>query len=163
MSGTDGWCFRRMQRGKINADPVQGEFFTQEGFDDSLVREVIQNSLDAAASTRTSLVAYWRPHSDGRSLQVPPHRVPRDPQRPRTSRADAPSTSTQCFTTATSSSCSIPLGHPARLGGQGFRVEVWISSDRRGPFALVDGLAREIYRGAGAFSRGSRRWRGGAG
>lgn len=40
-----------MQRGEINADPVQGEFFTPEGLADGLVREVTQNSLDAASGT----------------------------------------------------------------------------------------------------------------
>jgi hypothetical protein len=43
-----GWHFRKMERAEIAADPVQGEFFTPEGLADGLVREVIQNSLDAA-------------------------------------------------------------------------------------------------------------------
>ena len=41
------WSFRKMSRGEMNADPVEGEFFTPEGLADSLVRESIQNSLDA--------------------------------------------------------------------------------------------------------------------
>ena len=49
MNHSDGWCFRKMQRREINADPVQGEFFTPEGLADGLVREMIQNALDAAA------------------------------------------------------------------------------------------------------------------
>lgn len=41
------WSFRKMSRGEMNADPIEGEFFTPEGLADSLVRESIQNSLDA--------------------------------------------------------------------------------------------------------------------
>ena len=46
-----GWRFRRMQPGEINIDPIEEEFFTTEALDsitDALVREAIQNSLDAA-------------------------------------------------------------------------------------------------------------------
>jgi hypothetical protein len=45
------WRFREMQPGEINVDPIEGEFFTTEAIDgitDALVREAIQNSLDAA-------------------------------------------------------------------------------------------------------------------
>ncbi|MBW1799885.1 MAG: hypothetical protein JRJ85_04065 [Deltaproteobacteria bacterium] len=41
-----------MSRGEINVDPIEGEFFTTEAIGsitDALVREAIQNSLDAAA------------------------------------------------------------------------------------------------------------------
>ncbi|PTL77016.1 hypothetical protein [Vitiosangium sp. GDMCC 1.1324] len=56
MSGVR-WSFRKMQRGEINADPVQEEFFTpKEGLADSLVREGDQNTLDA--------------HVDGQPLRV---------------------------------------------------------------------------------------------
>ncbi len=41
------WTFRKMSRAEMNADPVEGEFFTPEGLADALVREAIQNSLDA--------------------------------------------------------------------------------------------------------------------
>jgi len=41
------WSFREMSRGEMNTDPVEGEFFTPEGLADALVRESIQNSLDA--------------------------------------------------------------------------------------------------------------------
>ena len=40
-----------MSRGEINVDPIEGEFFTTEALgslSDALVREAIQNSLDAA-------------------------------------------------------------------------------------------------------------------
>lgn len=46
------WRFREMQPGEINIDPIEGEFFTTEALgslNDALVRESIQNSLDAAA------------------------------------------------------------------------------------------------------------------
>jgi hypothetical protein len=45
------WRFRAMSRGEINVDPIEGEFFTTEALgslSDALVREAIQNSLDAA-------------------------------------------------------------------------------------------------------------------
>lgn len=44
------WRFREMQPGEINIDPIEGEFFTTEALgslNDALVRESIQNSLDA--------------------------------------------------------------------------------------------------------------------
>ena len=46
------WKFREMSRGEINVDPIEGEFFTTEAIGsitDALVRESIQNSLDASA------------------------------------------------------------------------------------------------------------------
>jgi len=45
------WRFREMRPGEINVDPIEGEFFTTEAIGsitDALVRESIQNSLDAA-------------------------------------------------------------------------------------------------------------------
>lgn len=48
------WQFREMQPGEMNVDPIEGEFFTTEAIGsitDALVRESIQNSLDAAAGT----------------------------------------------------------------------------------------------------------------
>ena len=44
------WKFRAMSRGEINVDPIEGEFFTTEALgslSDALIREAIQNSLDA--------------------------------------------------------------------------------------------------------------------
>jgi hypothetical protein len=44
------WKFRKMSRGEINVDPIEGEFFTTEALgslSDALIREAIQNSLDA--------------------------------------------------------------------------------------------------------------------
>lgn len=49
------WYFREMSRGEVNVDPIQREFFTTEAIDgavDALVRESIQNSLDAEQGTR---------------------------------------------------------------------------------------------------------------
>ncbi|MFO7710091.1 MAG: hypothetical protein R6V84_18130 [Desulfobacterales bacterium] len=46
------WRFREMQPGEMNVDPIEGEFFTTEALrsiTDALVRESIQNALDAAA------------------------------------------------------------------------------------------------------------------
>jgi len=52
MDKSPQWRFREMQPGEINVDPIEGEFFTTEAIDgitDALVREAVQNSLDAAA------------------------------------------------------------------------------------------------------------------
>ncbi len=45
--GFPKWDFRRMGPGEINVDPVHDEFFKAQDLSDALVREVIQNSLDA--------------------------------------------------------------------------------------------------------------------
>jgi len=50
MTNSAEWKFRAMSRGEINVDPIEGEFFTTEALgslSDALIREVIQNSLDA--------------------------------------------------------------------------------------------------------------------
>ncbi len=47
------WRFRRMHPGEMNVDPIEGEFFSTEALGslaDALVREAIQNSLDARRS-----------------------------------------------------------------------------------------------------------------
>jgi hypothetical protein len=52
MSSPPAWRFRRMQPGEMNIDPIEGEFFSTEALGslaDALVREAIQNSLDARA------------------------------------------------------------------------------------------------------------------
>ena len=44
------WKFREMSRGEINVDPIEGEFFSTEilgSLSDAVIREAIQNSLDA--------------------------------------------------------------------------------------------------------------------
>jgi hypothetical protein len=51
MAPSPRWHFREMQPGEINIDPIEGEFFTTEALgslNDALVREAVQNSLDAA-------------------------------------------------------------------------------------------------------------------
>ena len=46
-SGDRTWHFRTMQKSEMNYDPIQGEFFTNQDIADRLVRETLQNSLDA--------------------------------------------------------------------------------------------------------------------
>jgi len=44
------WYFKPWQPGYSNREPVEGEFFATEGISDpgvALVREAVQNSLDA--------------------------------------------------------------------------------------------------------------------
>ncbi len=43
-----GWHFRQMSRGEINSNPMERELFSSESISERLVREVIQNSLDAS-------------------------------------------------------------------------------------------------------------------
>ena len=51
------WHFREMARGEINQNPMEREFFVAETINERLVREAIQNSLDAsyARADRTSI------------------------------------------------------------------------------------------------------------
>lgn len=49
------WYFRPVERGEVKRDPQEAEFFTEEGEPDALIREVIQNSLDAAADDTVSI------------------------------------------------------------------------------------------------------------
>lgn len=51
MSNEPEWRFRKMSRGDMNIDPIESQFFSTEALGsitDALVRESIQNSLDAA-------------------------------------------------------------------------------------------------------------------
>ncbi|MBE9544772.1 MAG: hypothetical protein IMF02_09795, partial [Proteobacteria bacterium] len=55
------WRFREMRPGEINVDPIEGEFFTTEAIGsitDALVRESIQNSLDAAQGNEPVTVRF---------------------------------------------------------------------------------------------------------
>ena len=53
------WRFARMTPAEINQDPVQGEFFSREAdLPGRLVREAIQNSLDAARDGETVRVRF---------------------------------------------------------------------------------------------------------
>lgn len=47
MSRFPSWHFRAMDRGEVHVDPVHDEFFKTQEIADALVRESIQNSLDA--------------------------------------------------------------------------------------------------------------------
>jgi hypothetical protein len=50
MNALATWRFRQMQPGEMNIDPIEAEFFSTEALGslgDALVREAIQNSLDA--------------------------------------------------------------------------------------------------------------------
>ena len=66
-----------MQPGEINIDPIEGEFFTTEALgslNDALVREAIQNSLDAAAGDEPVTVRFafhQRPAYGGPPSQAP--------------------------------------------------------------------------------------------
>ena len=52
------WHFREMSRGEINVDPVHDEFFKAQDLADALVREAIQNSLDARRGRSTVRVRF---------------------------------------------------------------------------------------------------------
>src|SRR4051794_1982047 len=47
MSRFPAWHFRSMDLGEVQVDPVHDEFFKAQDLADALVREAIQNSLDA--------------------------------------------------------------------------------------------------------------------
>jgi hypothetical protein len=54
-----GWSFKKLDIGGNNREPIHGEFFAAEGISDpgmALVREAIQNALDAGNPTQTVLV-----------------------------------------------------------------------------------------------------------
>jgi hypothetical protein len=56
------WSFRVMQRGELNVDPIQSEFFSVDaigGLAEALVRECIQNSLDAGEPGKVVRVRFW--------------------------------------------------------------------------------------------------------
>ena len=55
---TASWRFREMSRGEINVDPVHDEFFKAQDLADALVRESIQNSLDARRGRSTVRVRF---------------------------------------------------------------------------------------------------------
>lgn len=67
------WTFRKMSRGEMNADPIEGEFFTPEGLADSLVRESIQNSLDARRNGEAVRVRFHLSDENGLSQSAGRH------------------------------------------------------------------------------------------
>ena len=69
------WRFARMTPAEINQDPVQGEFFSREAdLPGRLVREAIQNSLDAGADGQIVRVRFV---FSGQRDALPPHRAAR--------------------------------------------------------------------------------------
>jgi len=55
------WHFRVMSKGELNVDPIQSEFFSTEaieGLTEALVRETIQNTLDAAQGS-PARIRFW--------------------------------------------------------------------------------------------------------
>src|SRR5262245_57848810 len=67
MTTTPAWQFRRMQAGEMNIDPIEAEFFSTEALgslSDALVREAIQNSLDARRPGETLCVRVRFPTVD---------------------------------------------------------------------------------------------------
>lgn len=71
------WAFRKMSRGEINVDPIEGEFFSTEALgslSDAIVREAIQNSLDAGIPGEKVRVAVTFSSSEQRLL--PPRSDP---------------------------------------------------------------------------------------
>ena len=65
-SGQPRWRFGRMQPWEINQNPVQGEFFTAAAdLPERLVREALQNSLDARRGSETVRVSFTFSGDDG--------------------------------------------------------------------------------------------------
>ncbi len=63
------WRFRRMHPGEMNIDPIEAEFFTTEALDslaDALVREAVQNSLDARRGDGPLRMRFALSSADGR-------------------------------------------------------------------------------------------------
>ena len=56
------WRFRKMRPAEINVDPIEGEFFTTEAvgsINDAIIRESIQNSLNAARGDGPVTVRFY--------------------------------------------------------------------------------------------------------
>jgi hypothetical protein len=67
------WQFRRMQPGEMNIDPIEAEFFSTEALgslSDALVRESIQNSLDARRPGESLHVRVYFPGGEARLRDV---------------------------------------------------------------------------------------------
>jgi hypothetical protein len=58
MSRFPDWHFRAMDEGEMHVDPVHDEFFKMQDLVDALVRESIQNSLDARRTRATVRVRF---------------------------------------------------------------------------------------------------------
>ena len=70
------WRFRRMQPAELNQDPLEREFFSGEPINERLVREAVQNSLDAglAHAGRGAEPVRVRFSLRGRPLSAAPRR-----------------------------------------------------------------------------------------
>ncbi len=67
MTVSPTWKFRQMQPGEMNIDPIEAEFFSTEALGslaDALVREAIQNSLDARLPDRQLKIRVSFPRPD---------------------------------------------------------------------------------------------------
>src|SRR5579872_5747823 len=75
------WKFRIPQESEVNQDPIEGEFFTTQDvgdFSDALVRESIQNSLDAKLdknNTDRSVTVrfYFSGNSNAKDIRLTEH------------------------------------------------------------------------------------------
>src|SRR5438552_11220469 len=65
MSRFPSWHFRSMDLGEVQVDPVHDEFFKAQDLADALVRESIQNSLDARLPRSRSPVRVQFRFADG--------------------------------------------------------------------------------------------------
>ena len=66
MTADATWHFRRMHPGEMNIDPIEAEFFSTEALDslaDALVREAVQNSLDARRPGLSARVRFAFPRA----------------------------------------------------------------------------------------------------
>ncbi len=61
---SSNWNFRKVSPAEMNYDPVQGEFFTGKDIVDRLVRETLQNSLDAGNGNGHPVRVRFAVHSD---------------------------------------------------------------------------------------------------
>jgi hypothetical protein len=70
--GAPAWQFRRMHAGEMNIDPIESEFFSTEALEslaDALVREAVQNSLDARAPAAQARAAGRSAPERGRGIR----------------------------------------------------------------------------------------------
>lgn len=77
LSNTMRWHFNRPLRGAINREPIVGEFFSTDVIrnqTEALVRESIQNSLDAARNGETVRVRFF---ISGPAAALPPEKMSR--------------------------------------------------------------------------------------
>jgi hypothetical protein len=75
LSETMIWYFSQPLRGAINREPIVGEFFSTDiirNQTEALVRESIQNSLDAARNGETVRVRFF---VSGAAAALPPERM----------------------------------------------------------------------------------------